>query len=350
MNRTYAVTLFGAVLLALPVFYLLGTNTHQPTALRAVAESVLLSATTTTPVPLQMLFTGDLMLDRGVAKHAVVKGDDALFEGVRDIFAGMDAVVPNLEGTITTLPSVSERDHTDLRFTFNPHYASYLKTLGVQVVSLSNNHTDDFGDTGYLSTKTYLDSAGIASFGSPANDRDFATEITLNNTRVCFIGYEGFIHTDPAPIATLVAEMRPRCDYFVATMHAGEEYQPTFTTLQKTAAHAFIDAGVDVVIGTHPHVVEPLELYKGKPIFYSLGNFLFDQDFSWATMHGLTVRVSRTKDATTYTLIPVTIAGEETIVTTNEPDIDRTILSTITSLLPTDIAKEIVDNHSFSVK
>jgi poly-gamma-glutamate synthesis protein (capsule biosynthesis protein) len=345
MNRSLALLIPVAVGF---VGYLAYAGGGAPAAtLRAIAE---VTSNPKEGTPIQILFTGDLMLDRGVHSHALTVGDDSLFTGVKGIFAGIDAVVPNLEGTITSNPSISEVDHTDLRFTFDPHYAAFLKSEGVAAVSLSNNHTDDFGTSGYLETKRDLDAAGIISFGSPANDRDYSGELTLRGKKVCFVGYEGFIHTDPAPIATEIAHLRPDCAFLVATMHAGEEYSAGFTQLQEDAAHAFIDAGADVVIGTHPHVVEPLELYKGKPIFYSLGNFLFDQDFSWATMHGLAVRVTITGSGTQYTLLPVTISGQEVKVTDGEVDIDATLHRLVTAELPEDIASAIMTKHSFEVR
>lgn len=327
-------------------YYFFTLAPHVPATLRVVAKEPIIQIQEEKPI--QMLFTGDLMLDRGVAGHAKAVGDEALLAGVKELFDGMDAIVPNLEGTITTNPSVAS--HDDLRFTFDPHYAKFLKDEGITVVSLSNNHSDDFGADGYSQTKTNLDAAGIASFGSPANDKDFSAQVKVQNKNVCFVGYEGFINIDPAPIAAEVARIRPDCDFVVATMHAGEEYQPTFTPLQARAAHAFIDAGADVVIGTHPHVVEPLEIYKGKPIFYSLGNFLFDQDFSWPTEHGLAVRISWSKDKTQYTLIPITIQGQETRVTSDADDVARTLAALVNANLPADIAVSVTDAHSFSVK
>lgn len=268
-----------------------------------------------------VLFVGDVMLDRNVAAHARADGWDALFAGVMPLFRFEDSIVANLEGTITASSSVAIGDN--LQFTFATSSASFLRSLGITAVSLSNNHADDFGSQGLVSTRAYLDNADIARFGSPDNQSDLSTKLDVEGSRVCLVGYEGFIRIDPAPIAAEIARLRPDCDYLVATMHAGEEYQATTTTaLQRQAAHAFIDAGADAVIGTHPHVIEPMELYEGKPIFYSLGNFMFDQNFSWATMHGLAVEATLGAESTTYRLIPITIAYED-VSPADEADAER---------------------------
>lgn len=325
--------------------YSVVANQRTPTSvLQAVVERVVERRVE----PVEILFLGDLMIDRGVASHAETHGDASLLAGVENLFAGMDSIVANLEGTITNYPSVARPHHTDLRFTFDPRFAPYLKQAGITVVSLSNNHTDDFGADGYAQTKRHLDAAGIVSFGSPANDRDISTHIVVGDTRVCFVGYQGFVNTDPAPIADEIRRIRSECDVMAATMHAGEEYERSYTPLQQRAAYAFIDAGADVVIGTHPHIVTPLEMYKGKAIFYSLGNFLFDQHFSWATTHGLAVRMTLMGEEIRYTLIPTMSVNSEAAVTTNEVDIARTLEALITPELSPDIASDILNRHVFS--
>lgn len=274
--------------------------------------------------PIRLLFIGDVMFDRGIALYAEKNGIDSLFAGVSELFKTEDAVIANLEGTVTTKASVSIPDHTQLRFTFAPDYSQILKNIGVTAVSLSNNHTDDFGDSGLIETRKFLSNVGIAYFGAPDNADGLSTMITVKNKQVCFVGYEGFIHPDTTPIAAEIKRIRPTCYFLVATMHAGEEYQATFTTLQQNAAHAFIDAGADMVIGTHPHVVQPLEIYKGKPIFYSLGNFMFDQDFSWETEHGIAVEAVIGSASTSVSIVPTTIKFGRATLTGEGPDAVRT--------------------------
>ncbi|HEX8947229.1 MAG TPA: CapA family protein [Candidatus Paceibacterota bacterium] len=325
-----------------------GYAQHERSAGEAVPVPHALTKAATTTKPVTLLFTGDLMLDRGVANHAKTYGDAVLFSRVARLFLGADALVPNLEGTITDQPSVSIPDHSILRFTFDPRVAPFLKNLGVTAVSLSNNHTFDFGEAGYESTKEYLRQASILSFGSPHNDDELVTSFSVRSTSVCLVGYEEFVQSDVAPFAELITRLRPSCDLLIATMHAGTEYESGYTAHQQAVAHAFIDAGADMVIGTHPHVVEPLEIYKGKAIFYSLGNFMFDQDFSYETTHGLAVRAERSATSTRYTLIPLTISHQETSFA-DEPDRTKTLSALIDSGLPRDVASSMLTTHSFTL-
>jgi AmmeMemoRadiSam system protein B len=299
--------------------------------------------------PLSVLFTGDVMLDRTVALHAKANGDAALFSQVERMFLGTDATVANLEGTITTEPSVSIPDHTILRFTFDPHVAPFLKNLGVTAVSLSNNHTFDFGSAGFKATKQYLQQAEILSFGSPHNDDELSTSFTVRGTKVCLVGYEEFVQPNPAPVAQHIAQIRPGCGLLIATMHAGVEYNAGFTSHQQEVAHAFVDAGADAVIGTHPHIVEPLEIYKGKAIFYSLGNFMFDQNFSFATTHGLAVQMTWAGSEMRYTLVPVTMKDEE-VSFSSPADSIKTLRALVDSNLSKSVASDILSTYSFTLK
>jgi poly-gamma-glutamate synthesis protein (capsule biosynthesis protein) len=234
-----------------------------------------------------------------------------------------------------------------LQFTFDPRFAGFLKNIGITAVSLSNNHTFDFGLSGYESTKNFLTQAGILSFGSPHNEDNLFTKIELHGKTLCLVGYEGFIASNPAPIAEEIARIRPSCDIVAATMHAGEEYFLGYTNQQQEVAHSFIDAGADVVIGTHPHIVEPLEIYKGKAIFYSLGNFIFDQNFSYETTHGLAVHMEWNGSETRYTLVPITIQHEE-VSFSDTADSTKTLSALIDSNLQKNIADAITETRSFT--
>lgn len=299
--------------------------------------------------PLHLLFIGDVMLDRAVALHAQREGKGSLVGHVAQIFLGMDTTVANLEGTITTNPSVSEVNFDDLRFTFEPDYADYLKQIGISAVSLSNNHTFDFGQDGYRQTKEFLAQVGIVPFGSPHNEEgQLSADITIRGKKVCFVGYEEFIKPDLVPLVDEIKRIRPGCHLLIATMHAGVEYASSYTESQQRAAHAFVDAGADMVVGTHPHVVQPLEIYKGKPIFYSLGNFLFDQDFSFETTHGLAVAVTWGGESTSYTLVPVTIRGGE-VSFPGTDDHRTTLRALVDENLPQDIASAILESSSFTL-
>jgi poly-gamma-glutamate synthesis protein (capsule biosynthesis protein) len=262
--------------------------------------------------PIRALFVGDIMLDRWVANHAAKYGTASLFANIRPLFEGNDLIVGNLEGTITSQPSVTQNGSGLLQFTFSPQLVrDTLVPLGFTAVSIANNHTLNFGQSGYEETKTNLVKDAILSFGSPSNSENLSTQKEINGKLFCLVGYEEFINSDPQPILDEIRSLRTSCYRIIVFTHWGVEYIPEPTDNQKALAHAFIDAGADVIIGSHPHIVQPLEIYKNKAIFYSLGNFMFDQYFSFETTHGLAVQIDFSDAETHFTLVPVTILNEE---------------------------------------
>lgn len=256
------------------------------------------------PAP-RVLFVGDIMLDRVVAMHANAVGDEQLFAGVRGLFGDANAVVGNLEGTITSMPSVSQASTTILRFTFAPRMADVLRAAGMSAVSVANNHAYDFGVSGYEETLANLERAGIAAFGSPLNDKNISTTLLVYGRKICLIGYMQLYDPNMKSVLDTLAAIRPSCDRLVVFAHWGVEYQHEPTDAQREAAHALVDAGVDVVIGAHPHVVEPVEIYHNRAIFYSLGNFIFDQGWKPEVRRGLSVLIEFGTGETTFKLTPV---------------------------------------------
>ncbi len=261
--------------------------------------------------PVKMLFVGDIMLDRVVAINSERKGVDSLFYKVRDLLTSSDLTVGNLEGPITDEPSIAQQDFSILRFTFDRKFAHVLKDYGFSALSLANNHSMDFGQNGYDQTTHYLEDAGIYFFGSYLNNKNISTSIRIREKNVCLVGYHDLYTHDPVSTTAEIVRIRSNCDYIVLFAHWGEEYQKIQSDRQTELAHGFVDVGADLVIGAHPHVVQPVEIYKNKAIFYSLGNFIFDQNFSFATQHGLAVVVEWSKEKTNFKLVPVSINEAE---------------------------------------
>jgi len=251
------------------------------------------------------LFMGDIMLDRSVARHARAVGSQALFAGVKNIFGTHDLVVGNLEGAITENPSVSEVDNSILRFTFAPALAETLADAGITAVSLANNHALDFGEFGYEDTLYYLEGVGIEPFGSPFNETRLAIQTTIDDKTFCFVGYHELFQRDPKRVVEKLEEIEPACTYSVIVAHWGVEYEHEPSVSQKELAHLFVDNGADLVIGAHPHVVQPVEVYKNAAIFYSLGNFIFDQGWKGDVRRGAMVSVKFGEKETTFTVLPV---------------------------------------------
>lgn len=254
----------------------------------------------------RILFVGDIMLDRLVAVHARREGDAVLFDGVAELLRAADIVVGNLEGSITTFPSVAERDPKILRFTFDPRFARALKDAGFDALSLANNHALDFGVEGYAQTVGFLQDAGIAPFGHPLNTESLSTSVAVGSTVVCFLGYHSLFDPDSAWVVAELKRLRPLCSYMVVMAHWGEEYQHEPTAHQRAMAHTFVDLGADMVVGAHPHVVQPVEIYNNRAIFYSLGNFIFDQNFQSEVRRGVALQVHFASSTARFTAFPVT--------------------------------------------
>lgn len=250
--------------------------------------SPVLSASST---PAQILFVGDVMLDRSIRTVMALNGFDYSFANIKSIFGNIDLAVGNLEGTITENPSISQKNVDILKFTFATTTALELQKLGFTGFSLANNHALDFGQTGFLETEKNLKAVGLSYFGSPLNNQDISTSTTVNGENLCLIGYHELFASSTISVIKEIANLRPSCDYLMVFAHWGNEYSETPSSSQRQIGHAFIDAGADLVVGAHPHVIEPVEIYKNHPIFYSLGNFIFDQDFSLPTRQGLAIRL-----------------------------------------------------------
>ncbi len=271
-----------------------------------------------------VLFLGDMMFDRGVR----VKGDGIGYENIfgtaTTTIQNHDLTIANLEGPITSFKSKlvlpSGKAISGFQFTFDQKVAPALKNVGIDIVSLANNHTDNFGQAGLNQTRNILSENDVMYFGSPKNNPAYtATSTCVNGICVGIIGWHEFGYANDELIADKIKEMRPNVDYLVIYPHWGTEYALTPNKKQVKLAHAWIDAGVDVVIGHHPHVIQSAEVYKDKYIFYSLGNFIFDQYFSFNTTHGIGVSAEVYKDKVDYKIIPFANVGSKVSVL-NETD------------------------------
>ena len=193
-----------------------------------------------------------------------------IFKNVKDIFMQDDLTVVNLEGALTaaSIPQVKT-----FNFKGPAWYAKILKTGGIDYVNLANNHTFDYLQNGYNDTLAALKNENIGYFG----ENNVAVK-TINNIGVGLLGYYSYseyqtlLHQIKADIANLRST---NCKLIVVGFHWGIENSYTPNSAQTALAHYAIDSGADLIIGHHPHVLQGVEIYKGKAIFYSLGNFAF---------------------------------------------------------------------------
>ncbi len=238
-----------------------------------------------------ILTFGDMMLDRVVYSKTLKAGDyNFPFQKIDDFLKTADIKFANLEGPITNFKSISN-GNTRMRFTVSPEFLPVLKER-FNVLSLANNHMLDFGEAGYIQAKNYLSEANINYFGNYHNQQEnLSTIIEKNEIKIGFIGYHGLIEEGFENALEEIKKIRPQVDFLIVVPHWGAEYKefPADSTIKK--AKQFIDVGADLILGGHPHVVQPSEEYKGKKIYYSLGNFIFDQYWSEETMQGLAVEI-----------------------------------------------------------
>ena len=208
----------------------------------------------------------------------------------------------NLEGPITTNRSISNGvGGARFSFTFSPKVTTTLKE-NFDIVSLANNHTTNFGFEGLEQTKDFLDDAEIGWFGDPNNreGQKLSEIVEKNGITIGFVGHHQLVEQGFEHVIAEIRLIRPKVDLLIAYPHWGIEYvTSTPSSLQKKEAHEMIDAGVDIIVGAHPHVIQPIEIYNGKIIFYSLGNFVFDQYFSLETMQGLLLKLQIEKNSET---------------------------------------------------
>ncbi len=240
---------------------------------------------------LKVLFVGDTMLDRVVRTIAEKEGYDYPFSAIRDFASRHDLAVLNLEGIFTDNESVSQKNMEILRFTFDPKGASAIKEAGFSAVSQANNHTNDFGREGLVASKQYLRQADVTPFGDFFNEGE-PMYMQSKGQKIALIGFNEFSYTNSQRIASQITEAKSAGYFTVVLPHWGVEYERFPSESQARTAREWIDLGADAVIGSHPHVVQIIEEYKGKIIFYSLGNFIFDQNFSKTTQEGLALSLS----------------------------------------------------------
>jgi poly-gamma-glutamate synthesis protein (capsule biosynthesis protein) len=271
----------------------------QSTQTASVLDSVNFVDHVSSPAPasLSVIMVGDIMFDRHIRAIALRDGYDSLFASTTAFFKTADIAVANLEGPVTsnaskTLLSDGVTTHS-FAFTFATSSVISLANAGINLVSLANNHVDNFGLTGFAETKKWLDLARVGHFGDPWNDEGSESVITKNGIQVAFVGYHAFSGGEPAFDRILSDVKRLSvAGYFVVVMpHWGEEYTVHSSDALRAKAQAFVDAGAGAVIGSHPHVIMDHEILKNPsgvkvPVFYSLGNFIFDQYFSPDVMKG----------------------------------------------------------------
>jgi poly-gamma-glutamate synthesis protein (capsule biosynthesis protein) len=252
------------------------------------------------------LFGGDLMFDRGVNHFYKDTGIKSVFDNLGNrVFWGVDLAIANLEGPISETAINDDYLSGSMIFNFPPDAINALKYLGVNALSLANNHSENAGQKGLDYTRQLLTDSNITPIGSQTkynstSVKNFKTDISL-----AVIGVD--MLEDPN-LDSIDSDIKANeANYVIVYPHWGAEYQVKHGSSQENLAKRWIDAGADLIIGSHPHVVQDCQIYKGKFIAYSMGNFVFDQNFSQETMRGMLVGGIISKQSTTISLFPISI-------------------------------------------
>lgn len=246
---------------------------------------------------LRISFVGDMMFDRYVRAKATKHGYDAVMRNTAPLFEETTILIGNLEGPITDFPPVSDWKDTGpnhYRFTFATTVAETLHNTGFSAVSLANNHILNFGDVGFEQTKHWLTEHKVGYFGG--HDTLYEPwRYASGSVSVAVFAFDPWYARDAEELSHRIS-LESDNSFVVVYAHWGDEYEPTPNGGQKELAKQFVDAGADVVVGSHPHVVQTKEEYKGKWVYYSLGNFVFDQYFNDAVQCGAVITLTVEKD------------------------------------------------------
>ena len=318
MNKTHKILSILLIILALDVLGILGFEIYkiyQKTENdRSEVYSQILDSKDQTSHPkievlnvpsqtAKILMVGDMMFDRYVRAKIKKEGLPYLFEHVTSYFSQYDMVLGNLEGTITSRSSIA-LDPNATSFTFDPSIAQALGEFGITHVSLGNNHSLDFGESAYTQTLQFLENNSIEYFGHALNTQNLSVETEIKGKKIAYVAYHQLFRPDRTPIIDEIHRLQNKVDYIVVFAHWGSEYKNIHNIQQENIAHELIDAGADLIVGAHPHVVQDVGIYNNVPIIYSLGNFIFDQADP-VTHIGLMLGISYTDDEIILEFFPI---------------------------------------------
>jgi len=254
-----------------------------------------------------LLFVGDIMLARGIAGQIKKYQDPRYpFLKIASTTQSVNLTFGNLEGPIS---SRGKNQGSIYSFRANPEVIKGLKFAGFDILSLANNHILDWGKQALEDTITILNNNSIKTIGAGRNyqEANKPVIINFNIVKIAFLAYTNLyprsleategkagissFETEKVKQAISQIKQTGAADIVIISFHWGDEYQIHSNKTQQNIAHALIDAGADLIIGHHPHSIQEIEPYRNGWIAYSLGNFIFDQNFSKETQQGLVLKI-----------------------------------------------------------
>ena len=296
------------------------TSATKPVAAGSISPGGSPAPAATSTPSVTVVSGGDTIGDRGVKAYIAAHGADAVFAGIAPVLRAADAAWVNLESPLTDISD--PYPGKDVHFQGDPRLAAGLADAGIDVVNMANNHAVDQGPAGLLDAIRRVEAAGVKVVGvgrNAAAARRPAIVRTSGGATIGFLGWTDIIwpgyqagsgpgvataRTDMSQVEQAIRRLKRRVDYVVVCFHWGVEYTDMPIADQVSEAHAAIDAGADMVIGHHPHVLQGAQIYKGHFIIYSLGDLVFDH-YSLATGQTVLVDAVLSPHGVKVTLIPV---------------------------------------------
>lgn len=292
-----------------------------------------------------MCFAGDILLAEG---EITTNNLDASANGLQgciskeylDIMKSADYTCVNNEFTYSTRGKpLNGKAWT---FRANPTRVNYLKEMGVDLALLANNHVYDYGKDAMLDTLDTLKNAGVDYFGAGANLEEAMKPVyvELGGKTVAFVAASraekykmtpqatatepGILRCyDPALFIEVIKEARANADFVVACVHWGTERSTVLEDAQLNTARQYIDAGADMIIGSHSHCLQGMEYYKGKPIVYSLGNFWFDEYYEDTMLVNVRIHGDINGSNVELSVVPGMQDDGRTVIFTDEKEKER---------------------------
>ena len=273
---------------------------------------------TPTSISKRMLFVGDIMMARGVAQLTEKYGLEYPFLNITPLFYifNWDIIYGNLEGPVRAeAKSVSL---FSVRFDYSPAIPQLLAKLGFNLLNIANNHMADQGHSAIDSTRKYLEENHIFPLGDYS---DCSLKYNYQKDNFVFLG-ANLVYKSKYCVQDLIQEIKELKTkdanlYVIVTPHWGAEYTSSPNDFQKQTAHQLIEAGADLIVGHHPHVAQGIEEYQEKLIFYSLGNFVFDQYIIDEAQKGLAVEIVFENDKLNFKLHPFKSQKSQVVLMTD---------------------------------
>lgn len=239
-----------------------------------------------------IVFVGDIMMARNVEYLIESKGNNYPFDGFSiETLRSHSAIFGNFEASVPVTHETTPVG--SLKFSVRENYVDALQNAGFSHLSLGNNHSFDYGVEGYINTVETFSNSSLNVFGNEKSiDVESITYLRNNDKKIAVIGINLLMRPEGSELKKLIAHATKRSDLQIAYVHWGEEYDLHHSTEQENQAKVMIEAGVDLIVGHHPHVTQDIGMIDGVPVFYSLGNYIFDQYFSKDVQEGLVLALN----------------------------------------------------------